>query len=120
MEQGQNPTATPRRGGRFESKTVLRALTVLLAAWLLLWIIQSIPMFCALVNPCPRPGARLFPALLYGGLLIIPFVAIVWVQLGRPRKYRNAILRVAFAALILLALVGIAAALSAGGFAVGL
>jgi hypothetical protein len=98
----------------------LLALTVLLAAWLLLWRIQSIPMFCALAYPCPRPGARLFPALLYGGLILIPLSSIVWVQLSRPRKYRNAILGTAFAALILLPLVGIAAALFAGGFALGL
>jgi hypothetical protein len=52
--------------------------------------------------------------------MIIPFVFIVWVQNGRPRKYRNAILRTAFASLILLALVGIATALFAGGFALGL
>jgi hypothetical protein len=44
----------------------------------------------------------------------------VWVRLSRPRKYRTAILGTAFAALILLALVGIAAALFAGGFALGL
>jgi hypothetical protein len=116
MEQAQNPTATPRR----VSRTVLLALIVLLSAWFLLWRIQSIPMFCALAYPCPRPGARLVPTLLYGGLMIIPFVFIVWVQNGRPGKYRNAILRTAFASLILLALVGIAAALFAGGFALGL
>ena len=119
MEQSRNSTATPRRGG-IGSRTVLLALTVLLAAWVLLWRIQSIQMFCAPAYACPRPGARLHPALLYGGLMLIPFVAIVWVQLRRPRKYRDVILRAAFSALILLALAGIAAALFAGGFALGL
>lgn len=38
---------------------------------------------------------------------------------GKP-KYRDVILRAAFSALILLALVGIAAALFAGGFALSL
>lgn len=77
-------------------------------------------MLCALANPCPRPGARMFPALLFGGLMITPFVAIVSGQRGRTGKYRNALLRAAFAAMILLALVGITAALFAGGFAIGL
>ena len=119
MEQLQNPTASPRRGP-IGSRTTLLALTVLLVAWVLLWSIQSMPMLCALAYPCPRPGARLFPALLFGGLMIISFVCIVWMQFSRPRKYRNAILRMAFAALISLALVGIAAALFAGGFVLGL
>lgn len=78
------------------------------------------PMLCALAYSCPRPGARLFPALLYGGLMILPFSCILWIQFSRPRTYRHVILQMAFAALFSLALVGIAAALFAGGFAVGL
>jgi hypothetical protein len=77
------------------------------------------PLLCALAHPCPGPGVRLFPALLFGGLMIIPFVSIVLMQLRPPRKYRNGLLRTSFAALISLALVGIGAALFAGGFALG-
>ena len=106
--------------GPIRRRTVLLALTVLLVAWFLLWSIQSTPMFCALAYPCPRPRARLFPALLYGGLMILPFSCVLWIQFSRPGKYRNVILQMAFAALISLALVGIAAALFAGGFAVSL
>lgn len=52
--------------------------------------------------------------------MILPFSCILWIQFSRPRTYRTVILQMAFAALISLALVGIAAALFAGGFAVGL
>jgi hypothetical protein len=103
-----------------QNGNVFLAFATLFITWFLLWMIQSIPRFCALADPCPRPDARVLPALVYGGLMIVPLAAIIAARLGKPMKYGHALVRAALAAMILLALIGIAAALFAGGFALGL
>jgi hypothetical protein len=110
------PELEPRHG----EISVFLAFATLLITWFLLWRIQSIPLSCALAYPCPRPDARVHPALLYGGLMIVPLVAIITARVSMPTIYRRVVVRASCAAMILLALIGIAAALFAGGFTFGL
>jgi hypothetical protein len=52
--------------------------------------------------------------------MIVPLVAIITARLSMPTIYRRVVVRASCAAMILLALIGIAAALFAGGFTFGL
>lgn len=95
------------------------AVVLSLATWVSLWMIQGIGIYCALAGPCPDSDVRVFPAVLFGGLMLVPLSVIVLTAVGeRPGAGRAALLWVSFAALVLLAATGIALSLFTGGFAV--
>ena len=56
---------------------VLPAVCILLATWLLLWLSQGVAGVCALAYQCPAPDVRLAPELLFGGLMLVPTVALI-------------------------------------------
>ncbi|QNA92205.1 MULTISPECIES: hypothetical protein [unclassified Microbacterium] len=104
----------PRRGYR----EILPALAILLVTWLLLWMAQGIPTLCALANPCPAPDVRVAPALLFGGLMLIPAVVLIaFPAIGRPTAAGVRV--VAYVLLVGLAVVGLGAVLFSGGFSIG-
>ncbi|WP_341956918.1 hypothetical protein [Microbacterium sp. LWH13-1.2] len=104
------------RGTRLRAgREVIPAVAVLLVTWLLLWWAQSIPTICALAHPCPAPDVRVAPALLFGGLMLIPVVAIVPAS-GFGRRGHTRLLIASYIVLVALALVGLLAVLFSGGF----
>lgn len=103
-------TATPSGARRH----AWPALGILLATWLLMWLAQGIPTVCALAYPCPPPDVRVAPAVLFGGLMLVPAIVLLLPAVRRPR---NAwIVIAAYAVLIGLAVVGLGAVLFSGGF----
>lgn len=93
---------------------VFPAIGILLATWLLMWLAQGVPTVCALASPCPAPDVRVAPALLFGGLMLIP-AAVLFVTVRRGDSV--AWLRtLAYVLLIGLAVVGLGAVLFSGGF----
>lgn len=95
---------------------MLPAIGILLATWLLMWLAQGVPTLCALAHPCPAPDVRVAPALLFGGLMLVPAaVLVVTALLGRPFEGLRALAHVV---LVALAVVGLGAVLFSGGFAV--
>lgn len=98
-------------------RRALPAVVVLLVTWLLLWLAQGVPTVCALAFPCPTPDVRVAPALLFGGLLLVP-TAVLLLTSG-SRHGRSGIRAVAWVLLVVLAVVGIGAVLFSGGFSIG-
>lgn len=90
---------------------------ILLATWLLLWLAQGVPLVCALALPCPAPDVRVAPALLFGGLMLVP-VAVLLVTAWSDRAWRG-VRGLSYAVLVALAVVGLAAVLFSGGFGIG-
>lgn len=96
---------------------ILPALGVLLVTWLLMWLAQGIPTVCALAFPCPEPGVRVAPAVLFGGLMLVPMLALLLTSIkGRPRG--GWISTVSYVLLVGIAVAGLGAVLFSGGFAV--
>ncbi|MDQ1083763.1 hypothetical protein QE392_002763 [Microbacterium proteolyticum] len=109
------PDATTRPNVRAR---VLPAIGVLVATWIVMWRAQSIPTLCALANPCPPEDVRVAPALLFGGLLLVPTVALILTaQTGRSWAWMRTL---SYVVLVGLALVGLGAVLFSGGFTVPL
>lgn len=91
---------------------------ILLATWLLMWLAQGIPTLCALANPCPAPDVRIAPALLFGGLMIVPTLAVILTaRVGRSWAWVRAL---SYVLLVGLAVVGLGAVLFSGGITVPL
>lgn len=103
-----------RRAGL--SARVLPAVVILLATWLLMWLAQGIPTLCALANPCPPPDVRLAPALLFGGLMIVPTLALILT--ARAGQSWGWVRVLSWIVLVGLAVVGLGAVLFSGGFTV--
>lgn len=99
--------------------SLLPAIVILLATWLLMGLAQGIPTLCALANPCPAPDVRVAPALLFGSLMIVPTVALILTVRGgeRPRKWLRPL---SYTVLVALAVMGLGAVLFSGGFTVPL
>ncbi|WP_315104961.1 hypothetical protein [uncultured Microbacterium sp.] len=110
MQQAE--TSRPRLLGR-----ALPAVVVVLVTWLLLWLAQGVPTVCALAFPCPTPDVRVAPALLFGGLLLVP-TAVLLLTSG-SRHGRSGVRAVAWVLLVGLAVVGLGAVLFSGGFSIG-
>jgi len=94
----------------------LPAIVILLATWLLMWLSQGIPTLCALANPCPAPDARVAPALLFGGLMIVPTLALILT--ARAGQSWGWVRALSYIVLVGLAVVGLGAVLFSGGFTV--
>ncbi|WP_313354948.1 hypothetical protein [Microbacterium sp.] len=96
--------------------TTLPAIGILLATWLLMWLAQGIPTLCLLASPCPAPDVRVAPALLFGGLMLVPTVALILT--ARGGRSWGWVRPLSFILLVALAVVGIGAVLFSGGFTV--
>lgn len=95
---------------------MLPAVVIVLVAWVILWVAQGIPTLCALASPCPVPDVRVAPAVLFGGLMLVPTaVLLLTASTGRSIGW---IRTIAYVLLVGLALVGIGAVLFSGGFTI--
>lgn len=95
---------------------MLPAVAIMLVTWAILWVAQDIPTLCALAYPCPAPDVRAAPALLFGGLMLVPAaVLLLTASTGRSSGW---IRTIAYVLLVGLALVGIGAVLFSGGFTI--
>jgi hypothetical protein len=96
---------------------VLPAFGVLIVAWMLMWLAQGIPTVCALAFPCPAPDVRVAPAIIFGGLMLVPMLMLLVVSAnGRPTY--QWVSTVSYVALVGLAIVGLGAVLFSGGFGI--
>ncbi|MBS1699526.1 MAG: hypothetical protein JST25_14110 [Actinobacteria bacterium] len=95
---------------------LLPAICILLATWLLMWLAQGIPTLCALANPCPAPDVRVAPAMLFGGLMLVPAAALVLISRSGPSWAWAR--RLFYIVLVGLAVIGLGAVLFSGGFTV--
>ncbi|GAA4360806.1 hypothetical protein GCM10023166_02060 [Paeniglutamicibacter cryotolerans] len=96
---------------------VLPALGLLLVAWMLMWLAQSIPTVCALAFPCPAPDVRAAPAIIFGGLMLVPMLMLLVVSATGGSGYQW-VSRVSYVALVSLAIVGLGTVLFSGGFGI--
>lgn len=109
------PIASPRSK---VTPRLLPAIGILLATWLLMWLAQGIPTLCALANPCPAPDVRVAPALLFGGLMLVPTAALLLTaRVGRSWGWVRTI---SYTLLVGLSVVGLGAVLFSGGFTIPL
>ncbi len=93
---------------------MLPAVAIVLVAWAIMWVAQGIPTLCALASPCPAPDVRAAPAVLFGGLMLVPTaVLLLTASTGRSVGW---IRTIAYVVLVGLALVGMVAVLFSGGF----
>ncbi len=97
-------------------RVLLPSVIVTLVTWVLLASAQGIPTVCALARSCPSPDVRLAPALLYGGLMLVPLLAIAFVS-QRPSR-RGWLAAPAYIVLGVLALLGLGTVLFSGGFSI--
>lgn len=95
---------------------VLPTVIILLVTWVLMWLAQGIAGVCALAHPCPAPDVRVAPALLFGGLMLIPAAVLVVTAWGNHSV--NWVRVLSYVLLIGLAIIGMGAVLFSGGFSV--
>ena len=77
---------------------------------------QGFPTVCNLVAPCPGRDVRVVPALLFGGLMLAPLVAVILMSSVRsPARW---VVRLSYVVLVLLAVVGYGVISFSGGFGV--
>ncbi|UAJ78247.1 hypothetical protein IT072_13325 [Leifsonia sp. ZF2019] len=95
---------------------VVPALCILLTTWVLLWLAQSVPTVCALAYPCPDPDVRVAPALLFGGLMLVPTASLLLTARGRCSA--GWVRGLSYTVLVGLAVVGLGAVLFSGGFGI--
>ena len=94
----------------------LPAVAIVVTSWLIFWVAQGFPMACNLVGPCPSRDVRVAPALLYGGMMLAPLIAVILMSLVRSPV--GWLVRLSYVALVVLAVVGYAAINFSGGFGV--
>lgn len=94
------------------------SLSLVLLTWGLLWLIQGAPTYCNGVQLCGGPDVRIVPTVSFGVALLIP-VAVIFIRTRqRITDPDFPVLWVVFAALVLLAAIGLFWTLSSGGFGV--
>jgi hypothetical protein len=94
----------------------LPSVAIVGVSWLIFWMAQGFPTMCSLVNPCPNRDVRVAPALLYGGLMLAPLIAVIVMSLVRsPIGW---LVRLSHVTLVVLAVVGYAVINFSGGFGV--
>ena len=95
---------------------VLPAVAIVVVTWLVFWMAQGFPTMCALVTPCPGRDVRVAPALLFGGMMLAPLLAVILMSFVRsPTGW---LVRLSYVVLVVLAIVGYGAVGFSGGFAV--
>lgn len=93
--------------------TWLPAVLSVAVSWLVFWIAHGFPTVCNLVDPCPSSDVRVAPALLCGGLMLAPLVAVILMSFSRtPVMW---LVRLSYIALVVLAMVGYGAINFSGG-----
>lgn len=95
---------------------ILPAVCIMLATWLLLWLSQGLAGVCALAYQCHAPDVRLAPALLLGGLMLVPTVALILT--ARNGRSWTGVRILSYIVLVGLAVVGLGAVLFSGGFTI--
>lgn len=100
--------------------TVLPAVCILLATWLLLWLAQGVGTVCALAYSCPEPDVRVAPALLFGGLMPVSVPVAALAITGRLGLSWVGVRILAYILFVGLAFVGMTVVLFSGGFTVPL
>ena len=110
----------PRVRARARIQLWFPAFAIVTVAWLTFWMAQGLPTACLLAYPCPRPDVRLAPALVFGSVMLVPFIAVV--VLSRVRVPVRApvgwLLRVSYVILVGLAVGGYMVISFSGGFVV--
>jgi apolipoprotein N-acyltransferase len=81
-------------------------------------LIQDVSVVCNGVQLCPGPDVRVAPALSFGGALLVPLGVILLRTRKRIPDPDLPVMWVVFAALVLLAAIGLLWALFSGGFGV--
>jgi hypothetical protein len=92
----------------------LPAVGIIVVTWLVFWMAQSFAAACALAYPCVGAEARLAPALLFGGVMLIPLALVLLA--ARPSKAVRWVARLGYVALVALAAVGYWKVCFAAGF----
>ena len=89
---------------------------IVVVTWLVFWMAQGFPTMCALATPCPGRDVRAGPALLFGGMMLAPLLAVILMSFVRsPTGW---LIRLSYVVLVVLAIVGYGAVGFSGGFAV--
>ena len=94
----------------------LPSVAVVVMSWLIFWVTQGFPMACNLVGPCPSRDVRVAPALLCGGMMVAPLIAVILMSLVRSPV--GWLVRLSDVALVVLAVVGYAFINFSSGFGV--
>lgn len=95
---------------------VLPAVAIVVVTWLVFWMAQGFPTMCNLVAPCPGRDVRLAPALLFGGMMLAPLIAVILMSFVRsPTGW---LVRLSYVVLVLLAVIGYGFISFSGGFGV--
>ncbi|MBC7596995.1 MAG: hypothetical protein H7288_24270 [Kineosporiaceae bacterium] len=107
---------TPRKQTKTRLGMWLPSVAIVVISWLIFWMAQGFPMACNLVSPCPSPDVRVAPALLYGGMMLAPLIAVILMSLVRSPV--GWLVRLSYVALVVLAVVGYAVINFSGGYGV--
>jgi len=95
---------------------VLSAVAIVAVTWLVFWMAQGFPTMCNLVAPCPDRDVRVVPALIFGGVMLAPLVAVILMSFVRsPAGW---VIPMSYVVLVLLAVVGYGVICFSGGFGV--
>lgn len=94
----------------------LPAVSIVFITWLIFGMAQEFPRACILTGPCPREDARAGPALLFGGMMLAPLLAIIITSIFRtPMVW---LVRLSYCLLVVLAVVGYGFICFSAGFTV--
>ena len=107
---------TSRKQTRTRLGVWLPSVAIVAMSWLIFWMTQGFPVACNLVGPCPSRDVRVAPALLYGGMMLAPLIAVILSSLVRSPV--GWLVRLSYVALVVLAMVGYAVINFSGGFGV--
>jgi hypothetical protein len=94
----------------------LPAVAIVFVTWLVFWIAQGFPTTCNLLDPCPSRNVRVAPALLFGGTMLAPLIAVILTSLVRSPV--GWLIRLSYVVLVALAVAGYAVINFSGGFGV--
>jgi hypothetical protein len=92
----------------------LPAVAIVVVAWLAFWMATGFPIACNLVSVCPDREVRMFPALLFAGLMLVPLASALIASRVRVAW----LVRASLMALVALAVVGYAVICLSAGFGV--
>ena len=107
---------TSRKPTRTRLGMWLPSVAIVVVSWLIFWMTQGLPLACNLVGPCPSRDVRVAPALLYGGMMLAPFIAVILMSFLRSPV--GWLVRLSYVALVVLAVVGYAVINFNSGFSV--
>ena len=62
---------------RSRLEVVVAAVAIVAVSRLVFWIAQGFPTMCNRVAACPGRDVRVVPALLFGGAILAPLIAVI-------------------------------------------